>query len=78
MNKELVNKIIEGIQMAINAAPKAVQLYEAAKTYISALFKAGVIDKATQDDLHAHVDAIQAAVDAGEVPPAWQVEPDPS
>lgn len=74
---DVVTSIISAIQLAIAAAPKAIKLYEDSKAYISALFKAGVISKADQDALHAHVDAIQAAVDAGEVPPSWTVEKDP-
>jgi argininosuccinate lyase len=75
---DIVSSIVSAIQLAIAAAPKAVALYEDSKAYISALFKAGVISKADQDALHAHVDAIQAAVEAGEVPPSWSVEPDPT
>jgi len=74
---DLVSTIMSGIQLALAAAPKAIKLYEDSKAYISALFSAGLIDKATQNDLHAHVDAVQKAVEAGEVPPAWQVEADP-
>lgn len=69
---------MSAIQLALAAAPKAIKLYEDSKTYITSLFKAGVITKEVQDAAHAHVDAIQAAVDAGEVPPSWTVEPDPT
>lgn len=75
---DLVTTLISAIQLAIAAAPKIVAVYEESKIYISALFKAGVIDKAMADALHAHVDAIQEAHEKGEEPPAWQVEPDPS
>lgn len=74
---DVVSSIMSAIQLAISAAPQVVKLYEQAKTFISALFSAGVITKADQDALHAHIDAIQKAVENGEVPPSWQIEKDP-
>jgi hypothetical protein len=73
-----ISEIIGGIQTAIAEAPKVVALYNSAKTFISGLFGAGLISAKTQDDLHQHVDALQAAHEAGQEPPAWTVEPDPA
>lgn len=70
--------IIQGIQAAITLAPGAIKIVEAAKAMIESLFQAGVISAQEQNALFAHVDALQAAVLAGEVPPAWRVEPDPA
>lgn len=75
---DVISSLMSAIQLAIAAAPKVVKLYEDAKTFISALFSAGVISKADQDAMHAHVDLIQAAVDAGTIPPSWTVETDPA
>ena len=69
--------IVQGIEAAIAAAPEIVDLIEKAKAFITSLSDAGLITKATQDALHAHVDARCAAAIAGTVPPEFTVEPDP-
>ena len=53
--------IVQGIEAAIAAAPEIVDLIEKAKAFITSLSDAGLITKATQDALHAHVDARCAA-----------------
>lgn len=70
--------VMEGIQAAIAAAPQVIDVAEKGKALVSSLFSAGVISVDTQNNAHSHIDAIQAAVQAGTVPPSWQVEPDPA
>lgn len=70
--------IIQGVQAAIQFAPQAEEIAEKGKALITSLFESGAISVATQNAAHAHIDAIQAAVQAGTVPPAWQVQPDPT
>jgi hypothetical protein len=69
--------IIQGVQLAIAAAPQVEAIAKSAKDFFSSLFSAGLISKATQDALHAHVDACQAAALSGTVPPEFTVEADP-
>jgi hypothetical protein len=68
---------LEAFDLAIKLEPKVEAIVIAFKNTISHLFHAGVIDKATQDLLHAHLDAVALAFVNGEPPPAWTVEPDP-
>ena len=77
MDPVTIGMILGGIQAIIMAAPKVVALVQKAKEMISAMFSAGLITKEIQDKLHAHIDEISRAAIAGEIPPAWQVEPDP-
>ncbi len=70
--------ILQGLQLAIQAAPQVAEIVTKGKDLITSLFTAKLITKEQQDALHAHVDAVCAMVQAGIVPPAWQVLPDPS
>jgi hypothetical protein len=71
--------IIAAIRAAIEAAPTVVDIVKKGKDFIASLFQAGLITKDTQDRVHAHVDAIQAAaLSGGALPPQWTVEADPS
>lgn len=74
----LIGLILSAITASITAAPQAVELVQAGKDMIGALFSAGLIDKPLQDRLFAHVDAHAEAVSNGKVPPGWEVEADPS
>lgn len=74
---DLITTAISAIQLAIAAAPQVVDIVEKAKAFITSLFNAGLISKATQDAIHAHVDAYQAAALAGTPPPEFTVEADP-
>jgi hypothetical protein len=78
MSAATVALIISGIQAAIAAAPQVKELAISAKNFIAGMFTAGLITKEVQDQAHAHVDAVCAAALAGQVPPAWTVEADPS
>ena len=69
--------IIQGIEAAIAAAPQVIDVAEKGKALIASLFEAGAITIDQQNTTHAHIDAIQAAVIAGIVPPSWTVEADP-
>lgn len=75
---DILASIITGIRLAIQAAPQAVDILKKAKAFITSLFSAGLITKEEQQRAHDHLDALQAAALAGEVPPHWQVDPDPS
>jgi hypothetical protein len=74
----LLPLILQGIQAAISAAPGVIDIVNKGKALISALFTAKVITKQMQDALHAHIDSIDAMVQAGIVPNSWQVQPDPT
>lgn len=69
--------LIPLIESAIKYAPQVAGAAVAAKNYIGVLFAAKVIDAATQNALHAHVDAYLIAVASGTPPPSWTVEPNP-
>lgn len=72
-----IGTIITVFQAIIKAAPDVAKAVENIRNFITGLFGAGVISKAQQDYLHSQVDSFVAAFTAGEVPPAWTVEPDP-
>lgn len=69
--------ILQALHAAILAAPQVKSLVENGKALFASLFEAGLISKDQQDKLHSRVDEICRAALAGEVPPHWQVEPDP-
>lgn len=72
----ILTSVISIIQLAANAGPVASKIYQEGRALIDMLFNGGIItidqQKATKDWADAH----EAAVLAGEVPPAFQVEPD--
>lgn len=74
----IVLTIIGIVQLAIKYAPEAEQVYEKAKALFQMWFEGGVITAAQQQALREWADAHQAATLAGEVPPEFTVEPDPS
>jgi hypothetical protein len=80
LNPATLSLIIQGIVAALNAAPKAIEVINAAKAYISSLFTAGLISAEAQKLLHDYVDAHAALLASGVVIPssAWAVEPDPA
>lgn len=78
LNPATILLIVQGIQAAIQAAPMVVGIVNSAKAYIASLFEAGLISKAQQDAIHAHVDAIAASAASGQTPPEFTVEADPS
>lgn len=75
---DVVSSIVSAIQLIIKAAPSVISAAAAIKDFITNLFGSGVIDKATQDALHAHVDAVATAMLTGRELPQWTVEPDPT
>lgn len=70
--------LIQGIEAAIAAAPRVVELVAKAKDLVTALFTAKVITKDQQDALHARIDSQALMAAAGIIPAHWQVEPDPA
>ena len=78
MNSATIALIIQFIQAAIGAAPQITAIAKQAKEFITELFNKGEISVEQQNSLHAHVDAIVAAIATGKKPPQWEVEADPS
>jgi hypothetical protein len=66
------------IQGAILAAPDAIAAGMKAVALIKALFEAGLITKAEQDDTFIRVNDWCASALRGERPPELVVDPDPS
>ena len=77
LNPATLALIVQGIQLAIQAAPTVISVSEHAYGLIKSLFEAGAISAEQQNAVRAHVDAIMEASLAGNEPPAWTVEPDP-
>jgi len=69
--------LIAAFQAIVTEIPAAIGLAKEFKEFITGLFQKGLISADTQNAVHAHVDEIIVAVVTGEVPPAWQEEPDP-
>lgn len=66
--------IINGINLAVQAAPKILEVGTAAVDFAAALFGAGVITREQQEAVNVYVEAVQSAALAGLRPPHWQVE----
>jgi hypothetical protein len=77
MNPATIALIIQAVEAAIKAAPQVEAVAVKGKEWVTSLFEAGLISKATQDAIHSHVDAIRDAFLTGSIPPQWTVEPDP-
>lgn len=77
LNPVTLGMILSGIQTIIMAAPQVKEFIVQAKAMIAALFKAGLIDKRTQDELFVWVDAQGEAALAGRIPDNWIPRPDP-
>ena len=73
----LVLQVISILGLVTKAAPDIAAIYEKARDWFAMLFKGGLITREQQQDLMAWADAHEKAVLAGEVPPEFQVEPDP-
>lgn len=77
MNPASILLVLQGLQIALNAAPDVIAIINGAKQVFSGLFEAGKITKEQQAALHGEVDSICAMAKAGLLPPEFQVEPDP-
>lgn len=62
---------------SVNAAPQLTKLYEQARGLFDMMFRGGLITVEQQNALRSWADAHEEAVLAGNIPPEWQVEPDP-
>lgn len=71
----LILQIISYISLAIQAAPKIVQVYEDGKALVDSLFSGGLITADQQKVIKDWADAHQAATLAGETPPEFLVDP---
>lgn len=69
--------ILAALPLIIQAVPSVEAGVSAAKAWISSLIGSSQIDAASQDALHAHVDAIASALASGQTPPEFQVQADP-
>lgn len=69
--------VLGGIQAAIQEFPQIMSIVEKGKDFFSGLVGDGVITKEQQDALHQRIDDLSDAAQAGKIPPAWEVEPDP-
>lgn len=78
MNSAAILLILQGIEAAIAAAPKVIEIAAKAKEFIASLFSAGIISKEIQDAMHLNVDAKVALAQAGVIDAAWKVDPDPT
>ena len=68
---------LDGLEALIQAEPQIASVVSAVKNLITGLFGAGIITADQQNALHARIDAVAAAAQAGQVLPEWTVEPDP-
>lgn len=66
--------IISYISLAMKAAPQVASIYQEGKALVAHLFTSGLITLQQQQDLHAWMDAHQAATLAGQIPPEFTVE----
>ena len=65
------------IQGLMAVAPDVIVFAAKVKGWIGDMFMAGLISAEAQDALHARVTAICAATLNNQLPPSWEVEPDP-
>lgn len=74
----IVLQIINLLQLAISAGPAAEKLYQQAHDLFNKLFAGGWITIEQQAALHSWADAHEAATLAGNIPPEFTVEANPS
>ncbi len=77
MSAALLAQIVAYIGLAISAKPFVQSVYEEGRKLINALFSDGLITIEVQNELHAHIEAVQAAALTGDVPPSWKLDADP-
>lgn len=68
---------IQAFTALMAAAPQVAAILEQAKNFFTGLFAAGLITKAQQDAVHAHLDSVWAMLQSGITLDHWKVEPDP-
>jgi hypothetical protein len=69
--------IVQAVMAALAAAPQAVELANAAREFVTQLFKAGLITKEVQDATFDYVNAVTKMHRLGIISPSFQVQPDP-
>ena len=74
----LVLRIIGLINLVAASGPQLTKLYEQARELFAMMFQGGLITAAQQEALKSWADEHERATLAGEIPPEFQVEPDPS
>lgn len=77
MSPATILLLVEAFQAAIAAAPQVVALAKQAKDFFVTLFSNGLITKAEQDAVHAHMDQWVTCLTSGTVPLEFTVEADP-
>jgi hypothetical protein len=68
---------VQAVMAAVSAAPKVIELANAAKEFVQQLFNANLISKEIQDVTFKYVEAVCGAAKLGVIPPSFQVQPDP-
>jgi hypothetical protein len=74
----IVVSLIQVLPLLISAAQDAKPIIDASKKVIAGWVNEGLISVSVQNQLHEHMDALQAAALAGDVPPEFVVRPDPA
>lgn len=74
----IVLSIIALINAAAASGPQVAKLMAQARDLFAMLFRGGIITVEQQEKLKSWADEHERAVLAGEIPPALQVEPDPT
>jgi hypothetical protein len=78
MSAATIALLVQAFQAAVLEAPQVIKLAKQFKDFITALLQSGAITVEQANAIHTHVDAICSALDAGTVPPGWEVRPDPA
>jgi hypothetical protein len=78
MTPQEIALLAQGLQAAIAATPQVIAVAQKAADLIKELATAEAITVEQQDALQAHMNAVMDAALAGENPPHWKMEPDPT
>jgi hypothetical protein len=70
--------VFQLIQAVVASAPKSLEAIKACRDFLAAMFKAGLVDRATQDALMLWMDGREALLSIGIIPDGWEVRPDPT
>jgi len=78
MSPAVLALAVQAFQALLAEAPQIEGLATDIKNFFQNLFNKGLISSAQQNQVHAHVDSVCAAILAGQEPPEFKVEADPS
>lgn len=74
----IVLGIINILSLITTTGPEVARIFQQAREWFDMAFRGGLITVAQQAALRDWSDRREAAVLGGEIPPEWQIEPDPS